>query len=73
MTFIEIKNELDSWCEEYGIDRGDTMHYPFRPEETMTIMQAMWRLHSEGRVNSMRGLRIYFDRYVSARHLQPVA
>lgn len=72
LTRLQIKKELDRWCDEYGIYPDDDMHYPWEPDCRMTIMQCLWRMHSEGRVNTMRGLRYYFDRYVTYKHLQPV-
>jgi hypothetical protein len=73
LTYLQIKNELDQWCDEYGIYASDDMHYPWEPDCCLSIMQCLWRMHSEGRVNTMRGIRGYFDRYVAFKHLEKIA
>lgn len=69
LNYLQIKTELDKWCDEYGIWPSDGMYYPWEPECQMTIIQCLWRMHSEGRVNTFRGLRHYFDRYVEVKGL----
>ena len=70
----ELKKALDQWCEEYGISVHDDTYYPFSAHgsEQMSIIQSFWRMYTEGRVQSMRGMRAYFDRMIDAKRLQPV-
>jgi DNA-binding transcriptional MocR family regulator len=77
ITRLQLRKELDKWCEEYGLDAvSDDMYYPFSAHgsEKMSIIASFWRMYEEGRVQSMRGMRAYFDRQiVAAKNLQPVA
>ncbi len=73
LTFAQIRRELVGWCDEYGICPSDDMSYPFEADCKSSIALCLWRMHQEGRVNTMRGLRAYFDRYVRARGLEPIA
>lgn len=66
MTYIEIRDLSERWCDEAGIDRGDTWHYPFKPEP-MTVTQVMWKMIEERRMTTLEGMRCHFDRYVRAR------
>ena len=67
MNFLQVKELADQWCEEAGIDRGDTWHYPFEPEAAMTVVQVLWRFIEEGRMTTLTGMRGYFDRYLRTR------
>lgn len=65
MTYLQIKVIAEGWCEAAGIDRQGTWHYPFRPDEKMSITQVLWTLHTE-RNMSAGGMKLYFERYLYA-------
>ncbi len=66
MTYLEIRDLAEKWCEEVGLDRFDTWHYPFEPEHAMTVTQVLYRFIQEGRMTTLKGMKSYFDRYVHA-------
>jgi hypothetical protein len=70
MNFLQVKALADEWCEEAGIDRQDTWHYPFEPEAAMTVTFVLWRFIEEGRMCTIAGMRGYFDRYLRTRGIQ---
>ncbi len=65
MTYIEVRDLSEQWCEEAGIDRMDIWHYPFKPEEKMTVTQVLYRFIQEGRMTTREGMRRQFDRYAT--------
>ncbi len=69
MSYVEVKALSEEWCEEAGIDRQDTWYYPFKPE-AMTVTQVLWRMIEEHRMTTLKGMREYFNRYLSARGIQ---
>lgn len=69
MTYIEVRDLSEQWCDEAGIDRMDTWHYPFKPE-AMTVTQVMWKMVEEHRMTTLAGMREYFNRYLRARGIQ---
>ncbi len=70
MTYIEIRDLSEAWCEEAGIDRFDKWYYPFEPEQQMTVTQVLYRFICEGRMCTIKGMRGYFDRYLWSRNHQ---
>lgn len=70
MTYIEIQKLADEWCEEAGIDRFDRWHYPFEPDQAMSVTQVLYRFICEGRMCTIEGMRSYFDRYLWSRNHQ---
>ncbi len=47
ISFLEIKSLVSRWAEEYAIDECEEMHFPV----------------DSGRVQSTRGLKLYYERY----------
>lgn len=65
MTFIEIKQLAEQWCEEAGVDISESWHHPYRPEVETSIALVLWSLHTE-RYMSVQGMKLHFDRFVNA-------
>ena len=66
ITFLQIKNLLDQWSEESGVYLDEPMHFPYDPEKSGSQAQVLWGLVSTGRVNTVRGLKGRYDRFVLA-------
>lgn len=66
ITFKQIKQALDVWSEESGIDVSEPMHFWTTEVRTGSQAQVLWGLVSEGRINTMRGLKGQYDRFVYA-------
>ena len=63
ISFLEIKSLVAKWAAEYAIDEYEEMHFPFAPETSGSQSQALWSLVDSGRVQSVRGLKLYYERY----------
>ncbi len=63
ISFLEIKSLVSRWAEEYAIDECEEMHFPFAPDTAGSQSQALWSLVDSGRVQSTRGLKLYYERY----------
>ncbi len=63
ITYLDIKKLVPAWAEEYGIDEYEEMHFPFSPEVAGSQNQALWSLVDTGHVSSVRGLKLYYERY----------
>ena len=70
MTYLEVRDLSEKWCEEAGIDRFDRWHYPFEPDQAMSVTQVLYRFIQEGRMTTLEGMRGYFDRYLWSRSHQ---
>ncbi len=63
ISFLEIKKLVSRWAAEYEVDEYEEMHFPFTPEVAGSQAQALWSLVDSGRVQSVRGLKCYYERY----------
>jgi hypothetical protein len=64
MTFLDIRDLAEKWCDEVSIDRFDIWTSPDGVGK-MTVTQWLFNLH-ERRDMTIPGMRLHFDRNVDA-------